>query len=240
MINLTHRQIQALNADTRAKFAAILTAQLQKDYPELFAPLPFELAIRMVAGKIDYVGERYQIHFQSALATFLHFCCTIGPGFDHQGDIQTALDDLTQYPDDIPNQLPAIIRKQAWVDSERLSKRHHWFDSNKSDITDHIAARTCWALAEISRQRYIAQLNSNDSDLTDFIAQSVQAAEKHEITDPKGITAFAVCQSLWGNEFYKQHQKPWIAPIFNDPAIKPWLRSSALAGSVELEWNIEL
>jgi len=68
----------------------------------------------------------------------------------------------------------------------------------------------------------------------------MQLAHQYQIIDAKGMTAFAICQILLGTDFYLQNTKPWIAPIFNDTAILPVLRSATLAGCVELEWELAL
>lgn len=76
MIVITPNQMQQFNTDVRARFAAKLTEQLRFDYPELFQLLPQGLAQRMVAGKIDYAEERYEIHYQNALQAT---CITAAP-----------------------------------------------------------------------------------------------------------------------------------------------------------------
>ncbi|MCL7422413.1 MAG: hypothetical protein M8364_16100 [Methylobacter sp.] len=240
MIVITPSQMQQFNKDVRTRFAVRLTEQLRPDYPELFQILPQGLAQRMVAGKIDYAEERYEIHYQNALTTYLHYCCAIGPAFDLQPEIQAVLDDLSLYPDDIPDRLPELVSDAAWADAAQKARRRGWFASDPARLPDQVAARTCWAMAALAAQQSRAQAPPDEMTLNAFIGQSMQMARRHQIIDAAGMTAFAVCQSLLGKDFYLMHAKPWLAPIFSDPAILPTLRGVTLAGCVELEWGIEL
>ncbi|MEF3075929.1 hypothetical protein V2P20_12915 [Methylobacter sp. Wu1] len=240
MIVITPSQMQQFNTDVRTRFAARLTGQLRPDYPELFQILPQGLAQRMVAGKIDYAEERYEIHYQNALTIYLHYCCAIGPSFDLQPEIQAVLDDLSLYPDDIPDLLPDLISDAAWADAAREANRRDWFTSDPARLSDEVAARTCWAMAALAAQQSRPQAPPDEMALNTFIGQSMQMARRHRIVDAAGMTAFAVCQSLLGKDFYLMHAKPWLAPVFNDPAILPTLRGATLAGCVELEWGVEL
>ncbi len=241
MLTLSEQQLHLLDTQARTKFAALLTSQLQADYPELFQPLPPALAQRMVARKIDYAQDRYSIEFQSALTTYLHYCCAIAPNFDEQPDIQAMLDDLSHYPDDIPDLLADKASEDAWAEAEANAQRSGWFDNaDETQHNDHIAARTCWALATIATRQDHTQQFADDTALTSFIAQAIQTARQQHITDTKGIIAFAVCQHVFGRQFYQQHATPWISSIFNDPAVLPSLRGFALVGCVELKWELEL
>ncbi|MFA5983573.1 MAG: hypothetical protein WC782_06125 [Methylococcaceae bacterium] len=240
MLTLTQHQLDQLDAEARSQFAALLTGQLQADYPALFQPLPQALAQRMVAHKIDYAEERYDIHFQSALTTYLHYCCAIGPKFDEQPEIQGMLDNLSHYPDDIPDLLADEASEAAWSEADDNARRSHWFGQDGSQLNGHIAARTCWALADIANKQSNIQPITDDATLTNFIATAIQTARQQQITDAKGITAFAVCQHVFGKHFYQQQSKDWVALIFTDSSMLPWLRGTALALGVELEWQLEL
>jgi hypothetical protein len=234
-------QMQSLTDRIRAQFAAKLTGQLQTDYPELFHPLPPQLALRMVSAKIDYAEYRYEIRFQSALTVFLHYCCAIGPAFDRQPDIQEVLDDLTLYPDDIPALLPEAVDEEAWEEAVQAARRADWFDPDQpGQLADQVAARMCWALAALAPQQAQIKPPPDEASLGQFIAQSIPAAQSSQIRDADGIAAFALCQSLLGRDFHRQAAKPWVDAVFNDPAILPALRGPALAGCVELEWGIRL
>jgi len=240
MLVLNPKQIQLFDAKIKAQFVEKLTGQLSQEYPEIFQPLPQALALRMVAKKIAYAQFQYQILYQNALTTYLHYCCAIGPGFDLQPEIQNALYDLSRYPDDIPDQLPDLVSAEAWEAAEQQSRQSDWFNTDPESLPDHIAAHLCWAMAALAKTQKKANTTPEDAALTLFINQSMQLARKYQIIDAKGMTAFGICQILLGTDFYLQTSKPWIAPIFHDPAILPMLRGATLAGCVELEWELVL
>ncbi|MGR8929555.1 MAG: hypothetical protein ACU836_02860 [Gammaproteobacteria bacterium] len=240
MITIRPEQMQQMSATVRSRFAAKLTHQLQAEYPELFQALPNGLAERMVSNKIDYAEDRYEIHYQNALTTFLHYCCAIAPGFDAQPEIQEVLDDLSLYPDDIPDLLPEVVIDEAWQEAAENARRSDWFGPNPKQLKDHVAVRTCWAMAAIAAKQSRIQSAPDEEALSKFIDHVIEIASSHRIVDPAGVTAFAVCQSVLGPDFYRRPTKPWIAPIFSDPAILPSLRGMTLAGCVELEWGIEI
>ncbi len=225
----------------RSQFAEKLTGQLQAEYPDLFQPLPPPLALRMVSNKIDYAEYRYEIRYQSSLTVFLHYCCAIGPAFDRQPDIQAVLDDLSLYPDDIPALLPDAVEEEAWEEAEHLARRADWFEPNRpGQLPDQVAARMCWAMAALAKHLPNVKLPPDEASLSQFVNQSIPTARSCHIQDADGIAAFALCQSLLGRDFYRQSTKPWVAAVFNDPAILPVLRGPTLAGCVELEWGIQL
>lgn len=240
MIVIDSGQMRQLDADVKTRFADKLTGQLQAEYPDRFRMLPAALAKRILAGKIDYAEDRYQIRYQNALTAYLHYCCAIAPAFDLQPDIQAVLDDLSLYPDDIPGLLVERVSDQAWAEAAQNARRSDWFVSRPEHLADQVAARTCWAVADLAVRQSREQGPPEDAALSGFIAQSMQAAGRFRIVDAKGLTAFAVCQSLLGMDFYRQSARPWLAYIFNDAAILPELRGSTLAGCVELEWKLEL
>ena len=241
MLIIRPDQKQSFTDTLRAQFAAKLTGQLQTDYPELFQPLPPPLALRMVSQKIDYAEYRYEIHFQSALTVFLHYCCAIGPTFDLQPDIQEVLDDLTLYPDDIPALLPDAVDEEAWEEAVQASRRADWFDHDKpGQLPDQVAARLCWALAALAPSLPDIKLPLDETSLSQRVTLAIDSAHQQQIQDADGITAFALCQTLLGRDFYRQSPKPWVAAVFTDPAILPALRGATLAGCVELEWGIRL
>jgi len=241
MLIIRPDQMQSFTDRIRAQFAAKLTGQLQADYPGLFQPLPPPLALRMVSGKIDYAEYRYEIRFQSALTVFLYYCCAIGPAFDRQPDIQAVLDDLTLYPDDIPALLPDAVDEEAWEEAAQAARRADWFDPDKpGQLADQVAARLCWALAALAPRLPDIKLPQDEATLSHFVTAAIQSAQQQHIKDADGIAAFALCQSLLGRDFHRQTPKPWVAAVFNDPAILPALRGATLAGCVELEWGIQL
>ncbi len=241
MLIFRPEQMQSFTDSIRAEFAKKLTGQLQSDYPELFQPLPPQLALCMVSNKIDYAEYRYEIRFQSALTVFLHYCCAIGPSFDLQPEIQAVLDDLTLYPDDIPALLADVVEEEAWEEAEQMARRADWFDSNQPEqLPDQVAARLCWALAELAPRLPSIKLPPDETTLCNFVTTAIQSAAQQHIHDADGIAAFALCLSLLGRDFYQQTTKPWVAAVFHDPDILPALRGPTLAGCVELEWGVRL
>ena len=240
MLTISSHQMQLFNTEIKNRFATKLTGQLGPEYPEWFQPLPQGLAERIVAGKINYAEERYKIRYQNALTTYLHYCCAIGPGFDLQPEIQSFLDDSSLYPDDIPDLLPGRVSDEAWSEAEQQVRRNAWFYPDSATLTDQVAARTCWALAELAEKQSNIKAPSDELSLKMFILQSMQAAHEHQIDDAMGMTAFAVCQIILGKDFYLKQTKSWLTPIFHDPAILPELRGATLVGCTELEWGIEL
>lgn len=234
MIALTTDQFAALDDDVRTAFARELTRQLSGEYPDLFASLPPGLAQRIVARKIDYAQEQYDIEFQSTLTTYLHYCCAIGALFDLQPDIHAVLTDLSLFPDDIPDLLPERVADKAWAQAERSATRRDWLVDEQLGTNDRVAARFCWALP----QR--ADTLMTDAGLSAFITQSIATATEWHIEDETGQVAFAVCQTLLGEDFYNRRSKPWVPPVFHDPEILPMLRGVTLAGCTELEWGLTL
>ena len=241
MLIISPEQKRMFTDKIRAQFAEKLTGQLQADYPELFHPLPPALALRMVSKKIDYAQYRYEINYKSSLTVFLHYCCAIGPAFDRQPDIQAVLDDLSLYPDEIPALLPAAVDEEAWEEAAQTARRADWFEPDPpGQLADQVAARLCWALAALATAFPSLKLPPDETHLSQFVAHSMPAAQACQIRDADGLAAFAVCQSLLGRDFHRQATKPWVEPVFNDPAILPGLRGATLAGCVELEWGIQL
>jgi len=233
MITLSPQQLNVLDSQVKEAFATKLTHTLIATYPALFTPLPVELAQRLVAAKISYAETRYQLRFQSALSTYLHYCCAIGARFDQQAEIQGLLDGV-DYPDDMPNRLADKVSEQAWDEAEQSASFQDWLDSTALNLHDKVTARYCWALA-----------NTNDAiptgpALGSFIRNSIRTAKQHHIVDESGCVAFAVCQTRLGKDFYSQQALPWVPIVFNDPEILPFLRGLTLAGCTELEWSLSL
>ncbi|MFZ6747630.1 hypothetical protein [Undibacterium sp. Ren11W] len=246
MITITFDQLRLLDSDIRHKFAVKLSTQLRADYTDLFAPLPPALTQRMVARKIDYAEERYEIHFQSALTTYLHYCCAIGPAFDTQSEIQSVLDDLSLYPDDIPDLLPDRVSDQGWEEADQQARKNGksaWFDATPKGLSDEVAARFCWAKHASNLETLHQESPTNetaDADLTAYITKAMQAARTHQINDATGMAAFAFCMDVLGADFIRLHGKAWVPAVFHDTAILPVLRSATLVGCTELEWRIAL
>ena len=250
MLKLDPGQMHLLDRRARERFRSLLSAQLRAAYPALWTPLPIALAERIVGARIDHAQERYDIHFQSALTTFLHYCCSFGAHFDRQPAIEAVLDDPTLFPDDIPDLLPARAGDAAWAAALHDARRSDWLD--RLAQPDRVAARYCWALHEQQRRTSTYPTEDRADDraddraedpaeypaLREHIAASIAAAQQHRIGDDAGLAAFALCRTLLGREFDKGDGKPWVRPIFNDPAILPALRGATLAGCAELEWAL--
>lgn len=239
MLKIRPDQFRQFKHHVKQRFAAKLTGQLQSEYPEWFQCLPEPLAVRLVSDKIDYAQYRYEIQLQSSLTTFLHYCCSISPGFDLQPDIQEALDDFSHYPDDIPDSLPEIIGEEVWEHAAQQANKGYWF-SQLTPLPEQVAIRLCWAMDALAKQQNKIQTPPDFGTLLGFCTGIVSYVQHYQITDAAGATAFAVCQSLLGRGFERQSARPWVPKVFGDPELLPVLRGPTLAGCVELEWGISL
>lgn len=231
MVALTQQQLGSLDNYIRQHFVAVLTDELRASYTTLLQPLPQPLTQRMVSRLIRHAETRYGLEQQTALATYLHYCCAIAPNFDQQPAIRKALNDPTRYPDDIPAQLADEISPWVWRYADEQADLTAWFDDSPTGIDDRCMARYAWALP-------IQAAKQTEADMKRQLTLAREQARTLQISDEDGLIAVMVCQELFGPSFTAQRQPRWLSTITNTQQLPPVLRSSSLRGCLELDCGI--
>lgn len=231
MVALTAQQLDTLDRYVNQRFVATLAAELVAIYTTLLQPLPLPLVQRMVSRMIDHAETAYGIAQQNALTTYLHYCYAIGPNFDQQPAIRKALTDVTEYPDDIPSQLPDKISPKVWRLAEEQADLNAWFDNSPTGIADRCMARYAWALPAHASKQTEAEINSH-------LLLAREQARALKIADEDGLIAVMVCQRVLGPAFTTLHQPHWISPICDSRQLPVVLRSATLRGCLELDYGI--
>ena len=209
MLVISKTQMAAFEAASAQRFVERLLVELERQFPELLAPLPRFVRLTMVGNGLDR-SSAWGFTLESTLGVFVALQCMSSADFDRHPDVEALLS--SRYVSE-EQRLPQVMQRVSqaqWDEMRAGADIRAWFEPIRAEQqAARLAARVCATFPELLP-------TFDEPALRALFESATGRAARHGIVVEAGMCVFATALTLYGDGMDGPHGPRWARDIFSN------------------------